>query len=110
MCFHLSPKSGRVYDTFLAEMGRDRFCLAPDTPGLGASDGPPRPPDISDYARCFAALLDVVGVESVDLMGYHTGSKIAVELALQKPERVRHLVLISSPIYPGAELQAMRDL
>ena len=38
MCFHLSPSSGRIYGRLLADMGRDRIALAPDTPGFGDSD------------------------------------------------------------------------
>ncbi len=46
MCFHLSPSSGRIYGRLLADMGRDRIALAPDTPGFGDSDAPPEPPEI----------------------------------------------------------------
>jgi len=110
MCFHLSPKSGRVYENFLSEMGRDRQCFAPDTPGLGASDAPDRPPEISDYARWLGTALDAYHIPRVDLMGYHTGSKIAVELALQQPARIRRLVLVSAPVYSDTELEQMRQM
>lgn len=110
MCFHLSPKSGRVYENFISEMGRDRLCLAPDTPGLGASDAPEAAPDIRDYARCFAGILDTYQIPTVDLMGYHTGSKIAVELARLEPERVRKIVLVSAPVYTDEELIQIRAM
>ncbi|NBW88338.1 MAG: hypothetical protein EBR51_00220, partial [Gammaproteobacteria bacterium] len=32
LCIHLTPNSGRVYARFIAEMGRDRLAIAPDTP------------------------------------------------------------------------------
>ncbi|MBX3694488.1 MAG: hypothetical protein KF790_04895 [Steroidobacteraceae bacterium] len=41
-----------------------------------------------------------------DVMGYHTGSKIAVELARQRPAQVRHLVLMSTPVYTDDDLAA----
>jgi pimeloyl-ACP methyl ester carboxylesterase len=41
-------------------------------------------------------------------MGYHTGSKIAVELALARPDRVRRLILIAAPIMTEAERDDMK--
>jgi pimeloyl-ACP methyl ester carboxylesterase len=38
--------------------------------------------------------------EPVDLLGYHTGAAIAVELARRHPDRVRRLVLVSVPVFP----------
>ena len=38
-------------------------------------------------------------------MGYHTGSKICVELANLIQERINHLILISAPIYKKNELE-----
>ena len=37
-------------------------------------------------------------------MGYHTGSKICVELAQQRPQQVRRLILVSAPINTKEEL------
>lgn len=104
LCLHLSPGSGRMYEALLLEMGRDRFALAPDTPGYGASDPPANPPGIATYARTLLALMDHYGLGEVDVLGYHTGSKIAVELALLAPARVHSLVLVSAPRYTDDEL------
>ena len=109
MCFHLSPVSGVIYENWIAEMGRDRLALAPDTPGYGMSDFPQSPPSISDYAEVMGDLADALGLGEFDVMGYHTGSKIAVELARQRPAQVQHLVLMSAPVYTGEELQAQRQ-
>lgn len=107
-CFHLSPVSGAIYDRLLVEMGRDRLTVAPDTPGYGASDAPGAAPEIADYAAAMGDALDALGVAEADCIGYHTGSKIALELALQRPAAVRHLILISAPVYDQAELARMR--
>ena len=104
MCFHLSPSSGRIYARLLAAMARDRIAIAPDTPGFGESDAPPEPPEIADYAAAMGEVLDTLEIGAVDLLGYHTGSKIAVELAQQRPQQVRRLVLVSAPIYTPEEL------
>ncbi len=108
LCLHLSPGSGRMYTELLAEMGRDRVALAPDTPGFGASDPPASEPDIATFARTMLAVLDHYDIDEVDVLGYHTGSKIAVELALLAPQRVRSVVLVSAPHYTDEELERQR--
>lgn len=108
LCFHLSPISGVVYDTWLGEMGQDRLVLAPDTPGYGMSDPPLKPPTIADFAETMNEVLDLLQIPQVDVMGYHTGSKICVELARQQPDRVKHLVLISAPVYTDEELEQQK--
>jgi pimeloyl-ACP methyl ester carboxylesterase len=99
VCFHHSPQSGRVFTEVLRDLGRDRFVYAPDTPGFGESDLPDQPPEIADYAAAMCELLDHLGHGPVDLLGYHTGSSIAVELALQRRCQVRRLVLIGVPMF-----------
>lgn len=109
LCFHLSPVSGVIYESWIVEMGRDRLALAPDTPGYGMSDFPPAPPTIADYAAAMGDLTDALGLGEFDVIGYHTGSKIAVAIARQRPAQVRHLVLVSAPVYTDQELQAQRQ-
>jgi pimeloyl-ACP methyl ester carboxylesterase len=101
--FHMSPNSGRIYEALLPEMGRDRIALAPDTPGFGESDAPRSPPTIEDYAACMGGLIDELGLKRVDVMGYHTGSQTAMELACQRPDLVGKVVMVSAPLYTAEE-------
>jgi pimeloyl-ACP methyl ester carboxylesterase len=110
IAFHLSPYSGAIYDTILPVLGRDRVAVAPDTPGFGLSDPPRSRPTIADYAAAMGDLIDRLGVTDVDLLGYHTGSEIAVELALQRPRTVHRIVMIAAPLFREAELPERRAL
>lgn len=69
--------------------------IGPDLRGHGGSDKPAA--DASYLPERFVsdlvALLDELGVERVDAVGYSMGSRLAWELALSRPERVRRLVL-----------------
>jgi pimeloyl-ACP methyl ester carboxylesterase len=89
-------------------MGKDRDAFAPDTPGYGASDTPPSPPQIPDFARAMARFLDEMKIARADVMGYHTGSFTAIDLAKTFPQRVRKVVLISAPIFTEEELARLR--
>ena len=84
------------------------MAVAPDTPGYGMSDGPSDAPDIETYAQAIAFLLDELGFAVVDLVGYGTGSKIAFQTALDHPNRVAHVTLISAPDYTENEADHMR--
>jgi pimeloyl-ACP methyl ester carboxylesterase len=104
LLFHMSPYAGVIYENLLLEMGRDRVVIAVDTPGFGNSDAPPEPPSIEQYAGAMGALMDQLKYRSVDVMGYHTGSKIALELAIQRGAQIRKVVMVSAAIWTDAEL------
>jgi pimeloyl-ACP methyl ester carboxylesterase len=112
MLFHMSPYAGVIYEAFMAAMGEDRTVIAPDTPGFGNSDPPlfddGGRPGIADYAAAMGDLMDAQGLRGVDLMGYHTGAKIALELARRRPRQVRRIVMVSAAIWTEAELAEHR--
>jgi pimeloyl-ACP methyl ester carboxylesterase len=95
---HMSPLSGRMFDAVQPRIATDRVVYAPDTPGYGDSDPPPAPPAFGDYADVLGQWIAQLG-EPVDLLGYHTGAALAVEIARRYPDRVRRLVLVSVPIF-----------
>ncbi len=109
MCLHMSPSSSRVYERLLSYLGTDRIGIAPDTPGFGESDPPPYPLEISDFAKANFGLLDQFGIaDSVAVLGYHTGSLTACEMARQQPRRVRRLILISAPLFSETGLEQLK--
>lgn len=102
LLLHPSPYSSAFFIDFMEEMSNDRWVIAIDTPGFGDSDRPDEPPSIADYADNAARVLDELGVsEPVDVLGYHTGTLIAAELAIRQPDRVRRLVLPGVPYFTG---------
>ncbi len=125
VCLHPSPTSGEMYADLQAAMATDRAVHCPDTPGYGASDAPRSKPGIADYgaalAEAVAALAEgtrrehtgaragavetagLAKASQVDLFGFHTGSLCAIEVALQRPDLVRRLVLSGVPHYGDAE-------
>jgi pimeloyl-ACP methyl ester carboxylesterase len=112
ICFHLTPNSSRIYNRLLSQMGHDRLVCAVDTPGFGLSSSLPFTPQIADYAAYLAEFLQALArqfsFEQVDLLGYHTGSKIAVILARQQPQLIRRIALVSAPVYTDEELQSQQ--
>lgn len=109
LCLHVSPLSGLVYEDLLARIGTDRMAIAPDTPGYGMSDAPSDIPDIPAYAEAFSHLMDSMDFKEVDLVGYATGSVIAAELARQRPDVVRRLVLFSAPVIDDEDRRTLGD-
>jgi pimeloyl-ACP methyl ester carboxylesterase len=69
----------------------ERRVIAVDLPGHGGSPDPGRPLRAQSLADDIAALI----TEPVDLMGYSLGGMTALRVAIQHPELVRRLVLVS---------------
>ena len=82
---------------------RGRTVISFDAPGVGASPAPLTPLTMPTLARLGAAVLDEAGVERADVLGFSHGGAIAQQLAVDTPERVRRLVLVSTSCGVGAE-------
>ncbi len=69
--------------------------IAVDLPGFGRSPMPVEPISISGYARTLDALLDALDLSAAAVVGNSMGGFIAAELAINFPQRVERLVLVS---------------
>ena len=69
--------------------------FTPDLPGHGKTAGPGRQ-SIQDYARDVVEFIDVVGLSRAVFFGHGMGGAIALALALDSPDRVAGIGLISS--------------
>lgn len=71
----------------------DYRVYAPDLPGFGHSDKPPRALDIPELADALVSWLDAVGLERAHLIGNSMGCQIIVDTAVRHPARVERAVL-----------------
>jgi pimeloyl-ACP methyl ester carboxylesterase len=95
--------------TDFADELRGRNVITFDGPGVGASQTPVVPysmPMLSDIA---ARVLDAVGIEKADIVGYSHGGAVAQQLAVGHPARVNRLVLLSTSCGVGAVPGRGRD-
>jgi pimeloyl-ACP methyl ester carboxylesterase len=93
---------------------RSHRVLVVDHRGHGLSDKPAHGYAISEMAADLLAILDHAGVDKAILVGNSAGGMIAVQVALDAPERVVALMLVScatdlAPSVPPAVLQAFAD-
>ncbi|MDJ0749988.1 MAG: alpha/beta fold hydrolase [Woeseiaceae bacterium] len=109
VCLHMSPKSGRDFADVMPYLALDRAVVAPDNPGHGESDLPPVEPPVTveDYAQSAWHAVDALVSTPVHLIGYHTGSMVALEMIHSRPQDVASVVNISAPVYSASEQTAM---
>jgi pimeloyl-ACP methyl ester carboxylesterase len=106
LLLHQTPRSWDEFRDTLPLLGQHYRAIAMDTVGFGDSDALPAGEDsIESWAACAFDLLDELGVASAALVGHHTGSAVAIEMAAARPERIRALVL-SAPPYVDADRRA----
>ncbi|MFD2795917.1 alpha/beta fold hydrolase [Promicromonospora vindobonensis] len=70
--------------------------IAPDLRGMGRSEAPEQPYDVSVYADDLAGLLDALGVERTVVCGLSLGGYVAFELLRRHRERVAALVVLDA--------------
>ncbi len=88
-------ESWRVWEPFVRLSDTHRL-IVPDLIGYGRSSRPPETPDHGKQALVIREMLERFGVGRCTIVGSRWGGQIALELALQWPEMVRCLVLMSS--------------
>jgi pimeloyl-ACP methyl ester carboxylesterase len=67
-----------------------------DAPGVGSSNVALPPPTMGMLADLVERLLDELGYEKVDALGYSFGGALTQELARRAPDRVRRIVLAAT--------------
>ena len=70
--------------------------VAFDLPGSGSSPRAPRPLRIRGLAHIAQRLLDALGYDRIDVLGYSFGGIVTQELALRAPDRLERLVLCAT--------------
>ena len=83
------------YRPLIDALAQHHRVLAADNRGAGLSDKPDVPYSYAMMAADTLAAMDAAGVDAADTVGFSMGARIALELCLASPERVRTLTLIA---------------
>jgi pimeloyl-ACP methyl ester carboxylesterase len=84
---------------FIAALTASRRVIRFDNAGVGRSSGE-APDNVVSMADVAVALIDALGFDKVDVLGWSLGGYVAQIVALNAPDRVRRLVIAGSG--PGA--------
>ena len=88
--------SSELFAPILDVLQPGRRLIVPDLPGFGATPEPASAWSVHDYAAWCIALLDRLGVATVDLIGHSNGGRVGIVMAAANPGRVSRMVLVGS--------------
>lgn len=97
LLLHGGLGSIEMFEPDLKTLAENRMVIAVDLQGHGRTELGDRPINLVDMGDDMAAILSQLGEDQVDVMGYSMGGGVAIRLAVQHPEMVRRLVLVSTP-------------
>lgn len=93
----------------LPELAADRQVIAAELQGHGRTADSDRDIDLRYLADDVAGLLDHLGVARADVLGFSLGGGVALQLALDHPDRVSRVVLASISYADGGFHEEISD-
>ena len=94
--------SGEMFAPILPQLTGSHQVIAVDLQGHGRTADIDRPIDVRLMADDIAALIDHLGLEKPDVVGYSLGGGVALQLAFKHPEKIRRLVAASANVWRSA--------
>jgi len=99
---HGGLMSGETFGPVLPLLADHHQVIVVDLQGHGRTVDIDRPLETRLMARDIAALIDHLGLDKPDVVGYSLGGGVAFQVAFQFPEKVRRLVALSANIRRNA--------
>ena len=100
--------SGEMFGPILPALAKEHQVIAVDLQGHGRTADIDRPIDIRLMADDIAALIDQLGLEKPDVVGYSLGGGVALQTAAKYPDKIGKLVAVSINTRPDALDPALR--
>src|SRR5207302_1479349 len=105
---HGGLMSSEMFGPVIPQLAQSHQVIAPDLQGHGRTADIDRPIDVRTMADDIAALIDHLGLEQADVVGYSLGGGVALHTAAKHPAKVRRLVAAAAHIRPDAIYAEMR--
>ena len=96
LLLHGGLGSTDMFAPILPKLAEHRTVIAVDLQGHGRTALGDRPFSLQAIGDDMAAIVKVLGYDKVDVMGYSLGGGVAFRMAVQHPEAVRRLVMVST--------------
>jgi pimeloyl-ACP methyl ester carboxylesterase len=96
LLLHGGLGSTGMFAPILPSLAAHRQVIAIDLHGHGRTELGTRPINLVDIGNDVAVVLDKLGQAQVDVLGYSFGGGVGFRLAVQHPQKVRRLVLVSA--------------
>jgi len=90
--------SGEIYAAILPSLASGRRVITVDLQGHGRTADVDRPLRFQTMGDDIAALIGHLGLGQADVMGHSLGAATALRTAIQHPDLVRRLVVVSHPV------------
>lgn len=87
LLLHDVPGAGLLLFAEMGALAETQFVVVPDLPGSGESDALAEGASLSAHAAALWWLCDRLGLDRVRVRGFGFSASLAVEMALQQPER-----------------------
>jgi pimeloyl-ACP methyl ester carboxylesterase len=94
--------SGEMFGPILPTLAAEHRVIAVDLQGHGRTADIDRPLDLELLADDIAALIDHLGLDRPDLVGYSLGGGVAFWTAVKHPEKIGRLVMASANVRRSA--------
>jgi pimeloyl-ACP methyl ester carboxylesterase len=85
-----------MFSEILPALSKDRQVIAVDLQAHGRTADIDRPLSYEAMAEDIAALVQYLKIENADVMGYSVGGEVALRTAIQHPEVLRKVVVVSA--------------
>jgi len=95
LLLHGFPTSSHMFRGLIPHLAGHYYVVAPDLPGFGFSEAPPRGPfrySFENLAQTIGAFTEAVGLHRFALYIFDYGAPVGLRLALAHPERITAII------------------
>jgi pimeloyl-ACP methyl ester carboxylesterase len=100
LLIHGGAGNGMQFGKQIPAFSERHLCIVPDCCAQGRTTDRPGPLTYHAMAEDMVALLDHLRLDRVDVMGWSDGGNIGLDLAINHPERIGHLITFGANFRP----------